>query len=307
MTEALPASSFTIRLRVHETNRPLSGILVRWYVTSDRVVREEISDPVKWDARCRGDLDELGLRGIGSTITDDSGAARLFLRTDLEAAGAGRRAPNLWYTVRTPDIAGARCCGRTIHVACELIPLGPGHEEILVRIPASSLGSAATARRASAVVDANIQAADLADALRALEGAPAPPARMRASIGQALNKEIAGRVEGAAEARGLLNRRRSAANGLDIRSRHHNDAPSFAAHPQTGKLVVMDPQTGDAVPVVFDGIERYANARLTEGRIERPHVVVDEARGGVKLVLPRVPDVLVARDAPSRLTRYLRS
>lgn len=308
MTKTVRGSSHTIRLRVHETNRPASGLVVTWYATADRVVRGEISDPLKWDARRRDDIDALGLRRIGSTITDDSGTARLSLPAELEAAVAGPRGLNLWYTVRTSDIAGASSCARTIHVACELIPLGTAHEELLVRIPASSLGSAATNRRASVIVDANIQAADLAEAVRAVEGAPAPPpAQVLGSIGRALNKEIAKRLGAAARARGLLERQRSAATGLDIRARGQKGKPQFGVDKGTGNLVVQDPQTQAEVPLVFDGIERYANDGLTESRIERPHVLVDETNGRVRLVLPKVPDVLIARDAPSRLRLFLRS
>ena len=308
MAEIFRSNSHTIRLRVHETNRPVPSLMVTWYATADRVVRDAISDPSKWDVRRRDDIDALGLRRIGSAITDDSGTARLSLRAEPEAVVAGRRELNLWYTVRTPDIADTRCCGRTIHVACELIPLDTNQEELLVRIPASSLASETATQRASVIVDANIQSADLTEALRAVEGAPAPPnARVRGSVGRARNKEIAERVDAAARTRRLLERRRSAATGLDIRVRGKKGQPQFGIDKGTGNLVVQDPKTQAEVPLVFDGIERYTNDGLTESQIECPHVLVDETKGRVRLALPKVPDVLVARAAPSRLRRYLRS
>jgi hypothetical protein len=293
--------SLTIRLRVHESDRPLEGLLVSWYATSLQSLRKDQQSPAAWDKVRQRRPSDLKLVRLGSSVSDERGIARL----EYQMAGAQRaRQTSTWYAVRTPDLG--QSCGRTIHVACELTPISDDAEEFSVRVPQGVLDRSAADRRSSATIDAVRTRDELEAVLGGIENAPTSPrAKPQKSFGATLR------------ARTIRQRRKAVANGrglrvlpsiadLELRSRGRPGAPTLAFDATTRQLTVRDPSTQRDVPVQFQGVRRSTSPGLTERQIVGPYVEVDETTGSATISLPKVPDELVAQESePSELFTFL--
>lgn len=299
-------TSITIRVYLHETSRPIRGLAVTWYATPDQSLRKELLDPDQWDkARARRSPIDFGLTRLGSTTTDADGMARIEHRVGTKDPTA--RTTQSWYTIRTTDVAGEPDCSRTIHVACELTPMTADHEEFAVRIPQRLLDHAGAQRRSSPTIDGSRSLGPLHTALKAVSATPAQPRpNVAGSIGSALNARLAQGLSGKLGDAEAARRALSAAAGVELRSANGLGRPVVSFDSGVGALTVRDPVSQADIPLRFTGVVRYRNAKLTESAIERPHAVVDETGGTVAIVLPQVPDDLVASEPTlTRLFQYL--
>ena len=60
-----------------------------------------------------------------------------------------------------------------------------------------------------------------------------------------------------------------------------------------------------AKKMVYTGVTRYTNQRLTNRNIHRPHIVLDDKTGNAQLALPKVPQTLeLSETEPTPLFKH---
>lgn len=293
-------ASLILRVVVHETSKPLPGIIVTWYASRDRRISRKKRETSKWDRALEGDAD-AGLKRLGSALTDASGRARLEMKQGLASQGS----PELfaWYSLRTAEIAG-QSCSRTMHVGCDSIPLTDVDEDVLVRLPRALLDSAGVDRRGSDTVDGVRDLPKIRDALRRAETIPSKRTQPAAPFSAKLNARIAAARAASAAVDADQMRGGSYAPGLRRRGSGGTE-PALKYDNVKRRLTVTDPQKNKDVRVTYKGIVRYKNPRLTEKGMESPYLKITESSGDAMIALPSVPDELVSRATePSRLVRF---
>jgi hypothetical protein len=296
-------TSFGVRLHVHESSRPIEGLVVTWFATSQQAVRKELRDPAAWDKVRHRRPSDLGLVRLGAAVSNANGVARL----EYEMSGAERtRRVNSWFVVRTPDIADGKSCGRTIHVACELTPISSTNEESSVRIPQGVLDRSGVERRSSPTIDGSRSLADLEAVLRKAEDSSSPRKKSRSSYGSKVNARIVKRSRKADPDNGMVKMRvLPSVPNLELVS-PKGAAVSIGYDAANKQLTVHDPATNRDVPIVFKGVRRDTSPGLTETQIKGPSVEVDESTGSAQISLPKVPDKLALEEAePSDLFKFL--
>ena len=292
---------------VHETSQPVPNLMFTWYATSELRVPDAFQDPKNWEALRNANWEGLSLTRIGSAITNEEGYALLSYEAD-SLEGFARRSFNIWYTIETPEVVGTPNCSRIIHVSCQLALNASEQEAFTVRIPQSVIEQNGIVRKAAPRIDSSRTADDFDVALgRVEQGAVGSLTPGVEAFSTKFNQEIVRGIEIQEKELGRRFDPMAFPLGLNIQSNNASgpDTPEVIFDEQNRELRVRNSRNQSEKPITFDGIVRYTNPRLTNKDMKRPHVLVDEDTGRVRLALPRVPDTLeLSENEPSPLFTF---
>lgn len=286
-------------LRIHETKRPIAGLLVTWYSTTASVIPESVHRATGWEAMRATNWPGLDVIRLGAAASDERGIARLQYETaNIDV----RRVANLWYTVQLPELAGVSDCGRIVHVACNVIQ-SPGETEVhIVDFPQQVVGKLGIDKRVAPVIDSERTSSDFDVQLQKAER---PGGDSTISPGNLFSLKFNQRIDDAKSVRereiGRAFDPMSFALNVDLQSSRSEKRPMLKFDKNKRKLTVRRDDGGGDRPLVYNGILRYTNAGLTDGKLRKPHALINEETGRFKLALPKVPDSLELPETASPL------
>lgn len=293
--------TLVVTILEHETSRPLSGLLVTWYLTAERNIPAAYLEPSKWAELKKAGWAELKPARIGSAVTANTGSA--VLTFDDKSHDDVRRL-NVWFTVQLPEVVGSKSCNQIVYAACEIRQTPAEYEEFITRIPRDLVQEYTIGLNSFTKLTANLSLADVTVELMKLEPKPAIRGRRAPAFSKVFNERIAEAKKKTDESLGV--RVRPVAVFLPVPfvaggNVTGNSGVSFDA--ETKKLVVK--RRGSNKELSFEGIRRYTNQRLTAKKFARPRIEVDVDSGKTQIALPRVPDQLeLSETNPTRLFSF---
>jgi hypothetical protein len=288
-------SALTVWIREHETSRPLADLQVTWYATPLFSLPEESSDPAKRDHFFASGWKGLDLRRIGSATTEKDGVARFRSDLDFQKHNAAT-APNLWFIVQMPQIAGATQCGQIICTACNVIQNFGEQESAGIRIPVEQVARFGIGRNVPDQIDAHRAKSALDEALLRAEkklrrGAVGAGPRFSAKFNDAVQKATLSKDN---QHGGRLHAQSLKVAIAGIETPAQSDAIIVFSARQKRMLLR---HVGVEKVLTWAGIASYTNPGLTRTQLGQPKLLVNEEKSTLMLALPKVPQVLERQES----------
>lgn len=285
----------TIKVLEYETKIPISNLIIDWYSTEADNIPAKYKDRTNWTKLYESGWNDIRPTRIGSTILHQNGMGRFEIPANQKDRYLSGQ--NLWYTIKSPEIAGYSC-GAVLHIACELLPINSIEEQILVLIPKSSLLRSSIISRAYLKFATNLETHEFHGSLKKIEKGIG-----NQNIRNSYAKRINSKLEEFNTSKKTKIEKRNLQENFSIPFKLRNLDSNKKDIPKIE--FIKDKQSlhfiGDKkqIKLVYNGINYFTNKKLNGQELTRPYLEVNDETGRIKVMLTKVPGKLVASNSQS--------
>jgi hypothetical protein len=200
---------------------------------------------------------------------------------------------------------------KPIHAACQVTENPSESEEYSLRIPRAMIDKFGILNKLSPTIDSKRTTEDFDIQLAKVEnGAVETPASSSPIFSVQFNQQVvAAKVEHEKEfGRPLASMSFALSIGVQNADTSSSRVPGILFDKKRSQLIVDNDEGQLAKKMVFTGVTRYTNQRLTSRNMHRPHILLDDKTGNAQLALPKVPQTLeLSETEPTPLFKHSNS
>lgn len=304
-------NKITVRVVVHETDKPISSLQVHFYSLKEQALPRAIKDESLWDKLYEANWTGLTVTRLGSAHTSTDGLINYEYDPSFVKALTKSDALNIWYVVVEPEVAGRKSCPKILHVGCDVRVNAGSHESYFIRIPNERLIRLGLDAEPVPMLSQTFTSPELYTLINEVSQVSLPTQVMEEDGSFAVGfrkRQMKHRAK--LKKKNFVYPTRSAFSALLPLKTHEGKSLSEntkITFDKQNKSFAIVRENEPAKSLTFKGLVRIEATNLKSLKQNKPAVQIEESSGNFRLALLKVPDSLRLTDnEPNALYEHYR-